>query len=333
LHLSYHIISISISCKQFRQHLKGLEQPNQPGVYDVPYENGKTEHLVALRKGFGSKSESYRRKNEIDAAYSIQADSGIPIDAFVQHLNRKDKKDACIDKLKISGRLGVKDSLDFQTTLNLTNAQMQDIQQAGLDISPQKEITELKRVKELEHKLEKKELLINKKRDREQVTMKQGNMYAMREVFTTDLEEAAIRLIGCTDKQAKWDHIPQNHNPLTPEDRKKVVIFQEMKSQMARLKEKRKTADPRLTARIDEIIIKRSLEIEELGKELNEIEDGNGQVFLLLSADHGETLKLFLQNLTTEKPNSAANDYVVGEMDAPEKYENLKAAFGHYQKD
>jgi len=128
---------------------------------------------VALRKGFGSKSESYRRKNEIDAAYSIQADSGIPIDAFVQHLNRKDKKDACIDKLKISGRLGVKDSLDFQTTLNLTNAQMQGIRQAGLDISPQKEITELKRVKELEHKLEKKELLINKKRDREQVTMKQ----------------------------------------------------------------------------------------------------------------------------------------------------------------
>jgi len=110
---------------------------------------------------------------------------------------------------------------------------MQGIRQAGLDISPQKEITELKRVKELEHKLEKKELLISKKRDREQVTMKQGNMYAMREVFTTDLEEAAIRLIGCTDKQAKWDHIPQNHNPLTPEDRKKVVIFQEMKSQMA----------------------------------------------------------------------------------------------------
>jgi len=74
------------------------------------------------------------------------------------------------------------------------------------------------------------------------------------------------------------------------------------------------------------------LEIEELGKELNEIEDGNGQVFLLLSADHGGgTLKLFLQNLTTEKPNSAANGYVVGEMDAPEKYENLKAAFGHYQ--
>jgi len=36
--------------------------------------------------------------------------------------------------------------------------------------------------------------------------------------------------------------------------------------------------------------------------------------------------------LTTEKPNSAANGYVVGEMDAPEKYENLKAAFGHYQE-
>jgi len=79
-------------------------------------------------------------------------------------------------------------------------------------------------------------------------------------------------------------------------------------------------------------IDRRSLEIDQCERELKEIEDGNGQNFLLLSADHGGgTLKLFLQNLTTAKPNSAANGYLVGEMDAPEKYENLKAAFGHYQ--
>jgi len=120
---------------------------------------------------------------------------------------------------------------------------------------------------------------------------------------------------------------------LTQEDRKKVVVFQQLKAQIDRLQEKRKTADLRLMAKIDEIIAKRSLEIDQCERELKEIEDGNGQNFLLLSADHGGgTLKLFLQNLTTAKPNSAANGYLVGEMDAPEKYENLKAAFGHYQE-
>jgi len=81
-------------------------------------------------------------------------------------------------------------------------------------------------------------------------------MYAMRDVYTTDLEEGAIGLIGCADKQVKWDHIPQNHNPLTQEDRKKVVVFQQLKAQIDRLQEKRKTADLRLMAKIDEIIAK-----------------------------------------------------------------------------
>jgi len=100
---------------QFREHLKQLEA-NQPGVYQIRYENDKTGHLVTMRKGFGSKSEKYRRKEEFDAALSIQADSGVPADGLKELLHHKDVKNTCVENLKIQGRMGVKDSLDFQTT-------------------------------------------------------------------------------------------------------------------------------------------------------------------------------------------------------------------------
>jgi len=156
--------------------------------------------------------------------------------------------------------------------MSYTDEQMNGIRQAGLDLAPQKEIRMLKNSKQLAYKLEKKELFINKKREREPVVIKEGNnMHTM--------EEGAIGLIGCADKQVKWDHISQNHNPLTQEDRKKVVVFQQLKAQIDRLQEKRKTADLRLMAKIDEIIAKRSLEIDQCERELKEIEDGNGQNF------------------------------------------------------
>jgi hypothetical protein len=94
--------------------------------------------------------------------------------------------------------------------MSYTDEQMNGIRQAGLDLAPQKEIRMLKNSKQLAYKLEKKELFINKKREREPVVIKEGNnMYAMRDVYTTDLEEGAIGLIGCADKQVKWTIFPK----------------------------------------------------------------------------------------------------------------------------
>jgi len=57
--------------------------------------------------------------------------------------------------------------------MSYTDEQMNGIRQAGLDLAPQKEIRMLKNSKQLAYKLEKKELFINKKREREPVVIKE----------------------------------------------------------------------------------------------------------------------------------------------------------------
>jgi hypothetical protein len=67
---------------------------------------------------------------------------------------------------------------------------------------------------------------------------------------------------------------------------------------------------------------------EELGEKANE----DGEIFLLLIGDKGGgTFKLLLQDLSDFKPNSPFSGFMVGEMDAEDSFENLKAAFGGFQ--
>jgi hypothetical protein len=133
-------------------------------------------------------------------------------------------------------------------------------------------------------------------------------------------------------KETRWDHIPQSHNPSNHEDRKKVVRFQQLTAWVRSLQEKQQTYPAHLRTRIEKIVEKRTQEIEQLKEELQQIESETGQIYMMLSADHGGgTLKLFLQNLTTEKPNSVQSGYLLGEMDGPEKYSNLTKAFKKYQ--
>ena len=62
------------------------------------------------------------------------------------------------------------------------------------------------------------------------------------------------------------------------------------------------------------------------------MEDSNGELFVLLIGDlGGGTFKLLLQDLTQVKPNSPFSEYVVGEMDGLDTYENLQAAFAPIQ--
>ena len=69
-----------------------------------------------------------------------------------------------------------------------------------------------------------------------------------------------------------------------------------------------------------------------LQKELEEYQTGKGEIFLLLGGDHGGgTFKLMLQDLTRSKPNSLFSGFVIGEMEATDSFDNLKAAFGHLQ--
>ena len=72
--------------------------------------------------------------------------------------------------------------------------------------------------------------------------------------------------------------------------------------------------------------------IQRLQNELLDEADESGEIFLLLIGDHGGgTFKLLLQDLTEVKPNSPLSGFVVGEMEAVDNYENLKAAFSEFQ--
>ena len=72
--------------------------------------------------------------------------------------------------------------------------------------------------------------------------------------------------------------------------------------------------------------------IQRLQNELLDEADESGEIFLLLIGDHGGgTFKLLLQDLTEVKPNSPFSGFVVGEMEAVDNYENLKAAFSEFQ--
>lgn len=70
-------------------------------------------------------------------------------------------------------------------------------------------------------------------------------------------------------------------------------------------------------------------EIKSLGRDLESVQDRKGEHYLMLIGDHGGgSFKLQLQNICTEKPNSPFNGVLIGEMEAPDKLENLKIAFG-----
>jgi len=69
--------------------------------------------------------------------------------------------------------------------------------------------------------------------------------------------------------------------------------------------------------------------MQSLSRELDSVQDLQGEHFLMLIGDHGGgSFKLQLQNICTEKPNSPFNGILIGEMEAPDKFENLKVAFG-----
>ena len=77
---------------------------------------------------------------------------------------------------------------------------------------------------------------------------------------------------------------------------------------------------------------RREAEIQGLREYLEEAADQCGEIFLLLIGDlGGGTFKLILQDLTEVKPNSPFSGFLVGEMDAGDSYDNLKAAFGDFQ--
>jgi len=70
------------------------------------------------------------------------------------------------------------------------------------------------------------------------------------------------------------------------------------------------------------------VEYEDLARELEEHQNEKGELYLLLIGDHGGgTFKLLLQDLQRKKPNSPFSGFLIGEMDAKDKHENLKKAF------
>jgi len=74
------------------------------------------------------------------------------------------------------------------------------------------------------------------------------------------------------------------------------------------------------------------VEIVGLQSELKELEDKNGEIYVLVIGDlGGGTFKLFAQDVTQVKPNSPFSGYVIGEMDALDTYENLQLAFSSIQ--
>ena len=74
------------------------------------------------------------------------------------------------------------------------------------------------------------------------------------------------------------------------------------------------------------------MEIVGLQIELKELEDKNGEIYVLVIGDlGGGTFKLFAQDVTQVKPNSPFSGYVIGEMDALDTYENLQLAFSSIQ--
>ena len=74
------------------------------------------------------------------------------------------------------------------------------------------------------------------------------------------------------------------------------------------------------------------MEIVGLQRELKELEDKNGEIYVLVIGDlGGGTFKLFAQDVTQVKPNSPFSGYVIGEMDALDTYENLQLAFSSIQ--
>jgi len=65
---------------------------------------------------------------------------------------------------------------------------------------------------------------------------------------------------------------------------------------------------------------------------LEEYENEFGEAYFLLIGDHGGgSFKLLLQDLTRKKPNSPFSGFLVGEMDAPETYTNLRKSFPEIQ--
>jgi len=79
-------------------------------------------------------------------------------------------------------------------------------------------------------------------------------------------------------------------------------------------------------------VFRRTKEKIKLQQDLAQYEKEFGEAYFLLIGDHGGgSFKLLLQDLTRKKPNSPFSGFLVGEMDAPESYDNLKKAFGHVQ--
>ena len=99
-----------------------------------------------------------------------------------------------------------------------------------------------------------------------------------------------------------------------------------------RSKKKKEEKKKRIFKKITKKINRRIKEIEDLQRELKNLEDNRGEIYLLLIGDvGGGTFKLLLQDLTQVKPNSPFSGYLVGEMDAVDSHDNLEAGFGHMQ--
>jgi hypothetical protein len=112
-----------------------------------------------------------------------------------------------------------------------------------------------------------------------------------------------------------------------PETKRKLHELQQMAVLVGLLEQRAKDAPESQKALLQALAERRRVRVKELREELQAHQEASEDIFVMIAGDHGgSSFKLLLSVVGVD-----TSSFLVGEMMAPDSFENLEAAFGMYR--